>query len=232
MPGFGTIGGTALYALNQLKPAALAAAKELAEKAGAAKGTAAGIKEGIKVLLNRLNTDFGLPAIGDKALGSFFDAKNYYDASYITTAIFTKYKGSCMLSVPVHGGSPGSFRILVTDRAFCNTVETLYLVPGKGLDQGSLQGSIQKDVEKIVAYVKSVAQVAEEKATEDATATLTAQKTGVVQTTYMGYQTPIIASIVAILVIVLVMVIIYLILRYRRKKKMKKKLQYIKLLEE
>ncbi|CAD52144.1 rifin [Plasmodium falciparum NF54] len=53
-----------------------------------------------------------------------------------------------------------------------------------------------------------------------------------VNTAYGGYQTAIIASIVAIVVIVLIMVIIYLILRYRRKKKMKKKLQYIKLLEE
>ncbi|ETW50967.1 hypothetical protein PFMALIP_00915 [Plasmodium falciparum MaliPS096_E11] len=56
-------------------------------------------------------------------------------------------------------------------------------------------------------------------------------KVGAVEATYMGYQTPIIASIVAIVVIVLVMIIIYLILRYRRKKKMKKKLQYIKLLK-
>ncbi|CZT62655.1 rifin [Plasmodium falciparum NF54] len=53
-----------------------------------------------------------------------------------------------------------------------------------------------------------------------------------VNTAYGGYQTSIIASIVAIVVIVLIMIIIYLILRYRRKKKMKKKLQYIKLLEE
>ncbi|SPJ09512.1 rifin PIR protein, putative [Plasmodium sp. DRC-Itaito] len=39
-------------------------------------------------------------------------------------------------------------------------------------------------------------------------------------------------SVLAILIIVLVMIIIYLILRYRRKKKMKKKDQYEKLLEE
>ncbi|KOB63809.1 hypothetical protein PFHG_04667 [Plasmodium falciparum HB3] len=57
-------------------------------------------------------------------------------------------------------------------------------------------------------------------------------KVGAVNATYGGFQTAIIASIVAIVVIVLIMIIIYLILRYRRKKKMKKKLQYIKLLEE
>ncbi|ETW28801.1 hypothetical protein PFFCH_03776 [Plasmodium falciparum FCH/4] len=64
------------------------------------------------------------------------------------------------------------------------------------------------------------------------TAEFEATKVGAVEATYGGYQTAIIASIVAIVVIVLIMVIIYLILRYRRKKKMKKKLQYIKLLEE
>ncbi|EUT70325.1 hypothetical protein PFAG_06077 [Plasmodium falciparum Santa Lucia] len=53
-----------------------------------------------------------------------------------------------------------------------------------------------------------------------------------VNSTYAGWQTAIIASIVTIVVIVLIMVIIYLILRNRRKKKMKKKLQYIKLLKE
>ncbi|CDO63588.1 rifin [Plasmodium reichenowi] len=64
------------------------------------------------------------------------------------------------------------------------------------------------------------------------TPALTKAKVGAVEATYAGWQTAIIASIVAIVVIVLIMVIIYLILHYRRKKKMKKKLQYIKLLKE
>ncbi|CDO61798.1 rifin [Plasmodium reichenowi] len=71
-----------------------------------------------------------------------------------------------------------------------------------------------------------------EKTLESQTPVLTEAKVGAVNTTYAGYHTSIIASIVAVVVIVLIMVIIYLILRYRRKKKMKKKLQYIKLLEE
>ncbi|ETW49359.1 hypothetical protein PFMALIP_02678 [Plasmodium falciparum MaliPS096_E11] len=71
-----------------------------------------------------------------------------------------------------------------------------------------------------------------EKTLESETATLTKAKVGAVETTFMGNQTAIIASIIAIVVIILIMVIIYLILRYRRKKKLKKKLQYIKLLEE
>ncbi|SPJ08679.1 PIR protein, putative [Plasmodium sp. DRC-Itaito] len=61
---------------------------------------------------------------------------------------------------------------------------------------------------------------------------LEAKNIAAVKTAYGGYNTSIIAPIIAIVVIVLVMVIIYLILRRRRKKKMKKKVQYIKLLEE
>ncbi|SPJ08225.1 PIR protein [Plasmodium sp. DRC-Itaito] len=64
------------------------------------------------------------------------------------------------------------------------------------------------------------------------TPALQARYTAAVDTAYGGYNTSIIAPIIAIVVIVLILVIIYLILRYRRKKKMKKKLQYIKLLEE
>ncbi|SOV83894.1 rifin PIR protein, putative [Plasmodium reichenowi] len=75
------------------------------------------------------------------------------------------------------------------------------------------------------------------RAAHDATFTLQkgaieAAQEKAIETTFMGNQTAIIASIIAIVVIVLIMVIIYLILRYRRKKKMKKKLQYIKLLEK
>ncbi|CDO61948.1 rifin [Plasmodium reichenowi] len=62
--------------------------------------------------------------------------------------------------------------------------------------------------------------------------TIEAAQEKAIETTFMGNQTAIIASIVTIVIIILIMVIIYLILRYRRKKKMKKKLQYIKLLEE
>ncbi|SOV84227.1 rifin PIR protein, putative [Plasmodium reichenowi] len=60
----------------------------------------------------------------------------------------------------------------------------------------------------------------------------TTRNINAVNTAYGGYNTSIIAPIIAIVIIVLIMVIIYLILRYRRKKKMKKKLKYIKILEE
>ncbi|CDO61561.1 rifin [Plasmodium reichenowi] len=67
---------------------------------------------------------------------------------------------------------------------------------------------------------------------ETKTPVLQARYINAVKTAYGGYNTSIIAPIIAIVVIILIMVIIYLILRYRRKKKMKKKLQYIKLLVE
>ncbi|ETW41249.1 hypothetical protein PFNF135_04391 [Plasmodium falciparum NF135/5.C10] len=221
MPGFGTIGGTALYALNQLKPAALAAAKELAEKAGAAKGLAAGTKAGIQEVMKGLYTDFRLSAVDVKQLGLAFDGKNYNNAKYIFEAIFTKYQGSCMGS--------GSVRVPVTGTSepICKNII------GKAISgRSSEEATIKSTVKAMVSNAEATAQMTTETTTKEAISTLTIEKTGEVNTTYGGCQIAIIASVVAIVVIVLVMVIIYLILRYRRKKKMKKKLQYIKLLEE
>ncbi|ETW56945.1 hypothetical protein PFUGPA_01073 [Plasmodium falciparum Palo Alto/Uganda] len=51
MPGFGTIGGTALYALNLLKPAAIEAAKD----AAVTEATDAAIEAGIKAVISKIN---------------------------------------------------------------------------------------------------------------------------------------------------------------------------------
>ncbi|ETW57688.1 hypothetical protein PFUGPA_00138 [Plasmodium falciparum Palo Alto/Uganda] len=106
-------------------------------------------------------------------------------------------------------------------------------VPGSTSDSSFCNSTIY--IEKSEYYVGKFGKIGSD--AYDATYTskiaeFEATKVGAVNTTYAGYQTIIIASIVAIVVIVLIMVIIYKILRYRRKKKMKKKLQYIKLLEE
>ncbi|KNC35058.1 rifin [Plasmodium falciparum RAJ116] len=212
-PGWGFLSG---IVYTGWKAAALAAAKELAEKSGAAKGLAAGAQAGIKALLNRLNTDFGLSTLSGKALGSFFDAKNYNDFSFIMESIYSQYMEKCITSSS-------------SDDILCFFG---YRSGSSKVDAAFAYKSIGAKVKSIVTQAEGVAEATKTQVTSETTAELTAQKTGVVQTTYMGYQTTIIASIVAILVIVLVMVIIYLILRYRRKKKMKKKLQYIKLLEE
>ncbi|SOV80438.1 rifin PIR protein, putative [Plasmodium reichenowi] len=105
-------------------------------------------------------------------------------------------------------------------------------IPGTRSDYSFCTTAIKLPSDYNVGNFGKIGSDAFEKTLESQTTALTDAKVGVVNITYGGCQTAIIASIVAIVVIVLIMVIIYLILRYRRKKKMKKKLQYIKLLEE
>ncbi|KNG74067.1 rifin [Plasmodium falciparum IGH-CR14] len=63
MPGFGTIGGTALYALNQLKPAVFKAAIKAALEEGAAEISAAGIEAGDAAGIHLQNgSTYGTPA--------------------------------------------------------------------------------------------------------------------------------------------------------------------------
>ncbi|KNG75514.1 rifin [Plasmodium falciparum IGH-CR14] len=57
MPGFGAIGGTALYALNQLKPAAITAAKDAAVTKATDAATQAGI-EAVRLEIEKLSTSF------------------------------------------------------------------------------------------------------------------------------------------------------------------------------
>ncbi|SOS81788.1 PIR protein, putative [Plasmodium sp.] len=217
-PSSGILGGISELAISVWKPKALAAAIAAAKKAGEAKGLAEGTKAGIDAVVLGLDSEFDVLTIGIKKLGLVFNAQNYNDVSMITKAICTKFQEwSCVKS------STGP------NQTFCTSVARKLYTYG---NDASTDEVIKKYVESVVSQAETVAGSNAEVATEKAIATLTDLKTGVVQTTYMGYQTVIIASIVAILVIVLVMVITYLILRYRRKKKMKKKLQYIKLLKE
>ncbi|SOS79057.1 PIR protein, putative [Plasmodium sp. gorilla clade G1] len=222
----GLIGGVTV---NELKKAALLSATQAAMVDGEAVGAAAGIKEGIKVLLNGLNTDFGLQAIGDKVLGLVFDGTNYNNVSNITTAISTKYHGSCM---PLAHAS-GSFSVPSSDGTFCSLV--LQKISGEGTYSRiavSTNAVIKKYVDSIVSQAESTAKTFGKRAINETTTALTAQYADAVNATYASSQIAIIASVVAILVIVLVMIIIYLILRYRRKKKVNKKQQYTKLLNQ
>ncbi|ETW44899.1 hypothetical protein PFNF135_00674 [Plasmodium falciparum NF135/5.C10] len=231
-PSSGVLAGIAEGALIVWKPLALEAAIAAAKEAGAAKGFAEGAQAGIKAVMNGLLTDLGLSIEGVQKMGLVFNAKNYTNVSMITEALCSKFQGSCIPPVPVSGVSYVPFSVADTDLTFCNSVWPTPFPGNSGSGAVSAKDTITNIVNGIVADAKFTAGATAQTATEEATTTLTAQKTGVVQTTYMGYQTPIIASVVAIVVIVLIMVIIYLILRYRRKKKMKKKLQYIKLLKE
>ncbi|SCM18817.1 PIR protein, putative [Plasmodium sp.] len=228
-PGWGLIIG---IVYTGWKAAALADATKEAIAEGAAKGLAEGAQAGIKTVMDLLGSDFGLSIQGVQNMGLVFNAKNYYDVSFIYQAVYPKFQGSCLPPVPFHGASPGPYIVPATDKTFCSTVLNKVLYGNVGTRGISIPDAIKKNVETMVLQAKDVAGAHAEAVTEEATVTLTIEKTGEINAAYASFQTAIIASVVAILVIVLVMVIIYLILRYRRKKKMKKKLQYIKLLKE
>ncbi|KOB84855.1 hypothetical protein PFDG_00176 [Plasmodium falciparum Dd2] len=87
MPGFGAIGGTALYALNQLKPTAIAAATKYALAEGAAKGAVAVTNLSSSILLKynstcmSLDTSITVPAACSKfqiKLGIHLSETNTY----------------------------------------------------------------------------------------------------------------------------------------------------------
>ncbi|EWC88520.1 hypothetical protein PFNF54_02685, partial [Plasmodium falciparum NF54] len=222
-PNIGLLGGPGIYVW---KIAALAAAKEFAEKAGAAMGKAAGDAAGAAELIRGLKA-LNIDKLFNESLGLVFDGTNYNNTEYIFKAIFSKFNESCMPRPP--GSVPGP----VIDRAFCDTVDTLVLPSGTGSQTSASTNAVIKEyVKPIVSNAKFTAEATAQTAAEEATNLALKTNTNAVNATYASSQTAIIVSIAAIVVIVLVMIIIYLILRYRRKKKMKKKLQYIKLLEE
>ncbi|KNG75496.1 rifin [Plasmodium falciparum IGH-CR14] len=225
-PTFGLIGSVAI---NMWKTTEIAAVIAAAEKFGAAKGAAAGIKEGIKVVMDGLLTDFRLSEVDVKTLGLVFDGTNYNNGPFIYEAINTKLRmSSCVPQVswfdPDYGTAP--------DQNFCNWFLNKFVPNGQGSGVVLSRDALKKNVQTMVLQAESTAKAVADSKSAEVAAEITEQHTAVINATYSSYQTVIIASIVAILVIVLVMIIIYLILRYRRKKKMKKKLQYIKLLEE
>ncbi|ETW54490.1 hypothetical protein PFUGPA_04356 [Plasmodium falciparum Palo Alto/Uganda] len=229
-PSSGVLAGIAEGALYAWKPTAIAAAMELAKQAGAAAGKIAGDAVGAAKVVQLIQSEFSIKQLGTQTLQTAINVTNYTNESHITQAVFMQYQGTCLPGGTGAGaGLPPAIKM---DDPICKWVWSKLESNGQVLRGDALRNAIKKNVETIVSKAEDVAGATEEMVTQKATATLTAQKTSVVETTYMGYQGAIIASIVAILVIVLVMVIIYLILRYRRKKKMKKKLQYIKLLKE
>ncbi|SOV76012.1 rifin PIR protein, putative [Plasmodium reichenowi] len=220
MPGFGTIGGTALYALNQLKPGALAAAIKTALELNTAKisavAEAAGIEAGKNAVIAGIIRDFDVSTLGGKTLKAFFTAKNYTDSPSITHYIYSELNKTCV--------TPESENMVLCVYKYITGGS-----PGKPVSTINVIGA---NVNKVVTQAKGAAAKATKDASESATAAIEAEQTDVINTIFMGNQTIITASIIAIVIVVLILVIIYLILRYRRKKKMKKKLQYIKLLEE
>ncbi|SOS80086.1 PIR protein, putative [Plasmodium sp. gorilla clade G1] len=218
VPSVGLIGEVTL---NVWKTAALASAKEFAEKAGATAGIKAGEAMGVKTVIEGLKTIFAIDKLDSGITGLIIDVKNYKNVSKIYEFIYSEYTTKCPSHVPL------------TNDSFCSIVSKLNTVRGYVTDNPfSTDSIIESNVIKIVGDGTSAAEATKVEMTLLKTSEFQAAKNGIIDATCMGYYYAIIASIVAIMVIVLVMVIIYLILRYRRKKKMKRKLQYIKLLKE
>ncbi|EWC78906.1 surface antigen [Plasmodium falciparum UGT5.1] len=225
MPGFGAIGGTALYALNQLKPAVFKASIEAALNAAAsnisATAKAAGIEVGKGVViakLKALSVYELIPEISEKI-------SSINDFSKVTTFvefIYSQYNQTC------------NWKRSAINSPACYTIETKLSI--KTLDPRTHgrppQHAIRELLQQLAEEATINAETAEAAKNAKLTADLTAEKTVLLEAGFNNSITSIYASIIAIVVIVLILVIIYLILRYRRKKKMKKKLQYIKLLEE
>ncbi|SOS76182.1 rifin [Plasmodium sp. gorilla clade G1] len=215
-PSWGLISG---IVYTGWKTAALAAAKEFAAKAGAADGAAAGTQEGIKSVISGLEA-LGIDKLDIGPFKSFFTTKHYIDIPRISKVINMQYDNKC-------GALSSSGNTMCSDIG-----PKLNLLANTGEAPVAPEVAIGKKVTEVVTEATRVAEATTLDVTTKQTAVIEAAKKSAIETTYMGYQTAIIASVVAIIIIVLVMVIIYLILRYRRKHKMKKKLQYIKLLKE
>ncbi|KNG75464.1 rifin [Plasmodium falciparum IGH-CR14] len=215
MPGFGAIGGTALYALNQWKPAALLAATKYAMTQGAAAGIQAGKKaviEGLK--LTHIN--ILVPDIYEQ----FSSATHYNHIKNFAQIIIKNFDDTC---TSLDNKIPATCRVVGTK---------IGIYSEKSGTPLPASDRVSKVLELLAGKGETTAKAFAETESTRIVAEITEQQTAVINATYSSWQIAITASVIAIVVIVLIMVIIYLILRYRRKKKMKKKLQYIKLLEE
>ncbi|KOB62778.1 hypothetical protein PFHG_04493 [Plasmodium falciparum HB3] len=216
----GLLGGIGQLGLDAWKAAALVTAKELAEKAGAAKGLAEGNAHGMKIVIYYLK-NWGVDELIPEIFNSFVSTNRYAEVANISGAIITKHGLNCAVSA--HNNPAMCLKIGIKFG--------LSDASGKPLTPPASQ-HIPKMISGLVEQADKAAAHVTKTTSESVTAAIKARETALIEGRFESSITSINASIIAIIVIVLIMVIIYLILRYRRKKKMKKKLQYIKLLEE
>ncbi|EWC76141.1 hypothetical protein C923_03190 [Plasmodium falciparum UGT5.1] len=184
-PNIGLLGGPGIYVW---KIAALATAKELAEKAGAAAGEAARIKEGINAVIAELRA-LGIEKFGGSALKFVFDETNYTEVLFINNIVYTEYHRSC--------DGP----LLRASETICRKMigKVIYK------ESATEEAAIESTVKAMVLETKTVADAAAETATQEVTSAAIKTNTAAVNATYSSCHTAIIASIVAILIIVLVM---------------------------
>ncbi|EWC91042.1 hypothetical protein PFNF54_00146 [Plasmodium falciparum NF54] len=218
-PSSGVLGGIGEFELSVWKPAALAAAKEFAEKAGAAQGAIAGNAHGMKIVIYYLK-DWGIQQCCPEIFNPFVAKNIYTEVANISGDIIAKYSAKCADTVT--GGNSMC-------KAFCLKLGTNIAHGGRTL---SVDHIVQLKIKGLVERADQAVAHVTKTTSETVTAAIKARETALIEGRFESSITSINASIIAIIVIVLILVIIYLILRYRRKKKMKKKLQYLKLLKE
>ncbi|SCM18758.1 PIR protein, putative [Plasmodium sp.] len=173
-------------ALGAWKTAALAAAKEFAEKAGAAKGLAAGTEAGINAVMSGLEALY-IDKLGIGQFESFFTTKYYIDISKFSKVINVQYDNNC-----------GALSTI--DNPMCNDIGTkLNLIANIGEARVEPLVAIEKKLTGVVAEATEASTQAAKTTSESVTATITKQKTSQIAANYMSYQTTITASIVAIL---------------------------------
>ncbi|CDO63773.1 rifin [Plasmodium reichenowi] len=220
MPELGAIGGTALYALNQLKPAALFAATKYAMAQGLAKGVTEGNAHGMYIV-NTFLKAYSVHELCPDLFQSIGNTITYYDVPKIAGTIIGKYQANC------------GFNISSATQAICTDIGTKFKLFSN--NTGEFFTTKIGITNKVTEFVEKATMSASEKASQVISKTssnIITKQTALIESGFNNSITSIYAPIIAIVVIVLILVIIYLILRYRRKKRMKKKVQYIKLLEE
>ncbi|CDO61621.1 rifin [Plasmodium reichenowi] len=214
VPSSGVIGEISALAVKAWKTTEIAAATKEAIAEGAAAGKAAGEAAGVEAVISGLMDKFGLNTISGQSLNEIVTTQNFSNINLISQSVQMEYNAMC------NSGTISN-----------NSLFDLYNITF-GDNKVQISKAIVGNTQTVVAKATEAAETTTADVTIKQTAALEVAKRSAIETTYMGYQTTIIAPLVAIVVIILIMVIIYLILRYRRKKKMKKKLQYIKLLKE
>nr|SPJ13411.1 rifin PIR protein,putative [Plasmodium sp. DRC-Itaito] len=221
MPELGAIGGTALYALNTWKDAAIVTATAAAEEFGATVGKILGDALGKKIVIGGLEA-LDLKILGILKFDSFFSEGFNIDVANAAKFIAGKRQEMCGASGKTLGD------------AVCKNIDIkLGSLKPNGITRGPPpEYAVRERLNDFLDKATRSAAEFTETTTEEVASSLTTKETALIEAGFNSTTTSIYAAIIAIVVIVLIMVIIYLILRRRRKKKMKKKLQYIKLLEE
>ncbi|KNG75834.1 rifin [Plasmodium falciparum IGH-CR14] len=223
MPEVGSIGATALYALNAWKTKAIAAATEYALAKGAAQGAIAGNAQGVAIVLSGLNK-LGIKELYPELLESIGTRIQYYDIARIANAIVTKKNQFCAINQ------------IVAHDAICENIDFnfgMLIRLGGRVELGPPASvSVPKVIKNLVGKATEADELIAAQVSSETSSRIITKGNALIEAGFDSSTTSIYASIIVILIIVLIMVIIYLILRYRRKKKMKKKLQYIKLINQ